>query len=161
MRYTVLTFLACLSYHGLRWFYGSSNGEAGGGGLCVRGRKAVRVREVLCRRLRVPGGGGNSGAAGERYRFFAFHIHEGGDCGGTDFSDTGGHFNPEKQAHPRHAGDLPPLLSDHGTATLLVQTSRFTPGEVIGRTVVIHQNPDDFHSQSAGRKIACGMIRRA
>ena len=93
--------------------------------------------------------------------FFAFHIHEGGDCGGTDFSDTGGHFNPEKQAHPRHAGDLPPLLSDHGTATLLVQTSRFTPGEVIGRTVVIHQNPDDFHTQSAGRKIACGMIRRA
>ena len=96
--------------------------------------------------------------------FFAFHIHEGGDCGGTDFSDTGGHFNPEKQAHPRHAGHLPPLLSDHGTATLLVQTSRFTPGEVIGRTVVIHQNPDDFHTQSAGnagRKIACGMIRRA
>ena len=96
--------------------------------------------------------------------FFAFHIHEGGDCGGTDFSDTGGHFNPEKQAHPRHVGDLPPLLSDHGTATLLVQTSRFTPGEVIGRTVVIHQNPDDFHTQSAGnagRKIACGMIRRA
>ena len=96
--------------------------------------------------------------------FFAFHIHEGGDCGGTDFSDTGGHFNPEKQAHPRHAGDLPPLLSDHGTATLLVQTSRFTPGEVICRTVVIHQNPDDFHTQSAGnagRKIACGMIRRA
>ena len=96
--------------------------------------------------------------------FFAFHIHEGSDCGGTDFSDTGGHFNPEKQAHPRHAGDLPPLLSDHGTATLLVQTSRFTPGEVIGRTVVIHQNPDDFHTQSAGnagRKIACGMIRRA
>ncbi|MGM9628657.1 MAG: superoxide dismutase family protein [Faecousia sp.] len=96
--------------------------------------------------------------------FFAFHIHEGGDCGGTDFSDTGGHFNPENQAHPRHAGDLPPLLSDHGTATLLVQTSRFTPGEVIGRTVVIHQNPDDFHTQSAGnagRKIACGMIRRA
>lgn len=96
--------------------------------------------------------------------FFAFHIHEGGDCGGTDFSDTGGHFNPEKQAHPRHAGDLPPLLSDHGTATLLVQTGRFTPRGVIGRTVVIHQNPDDFHTQSAGnagRKIACGMIRRA
>ena len=96
--------------------------------------------------------------------FFAFHIHEGGDCGGTAFSDSGGHFNPEKQAHHRHAGDLPPLLSDHGTATLLVQTGRFTPGEVIGRTVVIHQNPDDFHTQSAGnagRKIACGMIRRA
>ena len=96
--------------------------------------------------------------------FFAFHIHEGSDCGGEAFADSKGHYNPRDVLHPSHAGDLPPLLSDHGTATLLVQTSRFTPGEVIGRTVVIHQNPDDFHTQSAGnagRKIACGMIRRA
>ena len=26
--------------------------------------------------------------------FFALHIHEGGDCGGEDFADTKGHFNP-------------------------------------------------------------------
>ena len=95
--------------------------------------------------------------------FFALHIHEGGDCGGTDFSDTGGHFNPEAQEHPRHAGDLPPLLSVGGHAFLSVETGRFTPCEVSGRTVVIHGSADDFHTQpagNAGKKIACGVIRR-
>ncbi|MGN0977049.1 MAG: superoxide dismutase family protein [Faecousia sp.] len=95
--------------------------------------------------------------------FFAFHIHEGSDCGGADFADTGGHFNPGKQEHPRHAGDLPPLLSKNGTALLEVETARFTPKDVIGRTVVIHEHPDDFHTQpagNAGRKIACGVIRK-
>ena len=96
--------------------------------------------------------------------FFAFHIHEGGDCGGKDFGDTGGHYNPGGAEHPRHAGDLPPLLSRSGRAFLAVETDRFTPCEVIGRTVVIHQNADDFHTQpagNAGNKIACGVIRRA
>ncbi len=96
--------------------------------------------------------------------FFALHIHEGGDCGGADFSDTGGHYNPGAQEHPCHAGDLPPLLSMGGHAFLAVETGRFTPCEVIGRTVVIHGSADDFHTQSAGnaeKKIACGVIRRA
>ena len=96
--------------------------------------------------------------------FFAFHIHEGSDCGGTDFSDTGGHYNPDAREHPRHAGDLPPLLSMAGRAFLAVETGRFTPCEVVGRTVVIHGSADDFHTQpagNAGKKIACGVIRRA
>ena len=59
--------------------------------------------------------------------FFAFHIHEGGDCGGADFANTGGHFNPGRQEHPRHVGDLPALLSANGTALLEVKTFRFTP----------------------------------
>ncbi|MGM9548995.1 MAG: superoxide dismutase family protein [Faecousia sp.] len=95
--------------------------------------------------------------------FFAFHIHEGGDCCGADFSDTGGHFNPGHQEHPRHAGDLPPLLSRGSCAFLAVETDRFTPREVIGRTVVIHGGADDFHTQpagNAGKKIACGVICR-
>ena len=95
--------------------------------------------------------------------FFAFHIHEGGDCGGEGFADTRGHFNPGKTEHPRHAGDLPPLLSNDGKAFLAVQTDRFRPEDVIGRTVVIHESPDDFHTQpagNAGKKIACGVIRR-
>ena len=41
--------------------------------------------------------------------FYGFHIHEGIGCGGEDFSDTGGHFNPGNTLHPSHAGDLPPL----------------------------------------------------
>ena len=47
--------------------------------------------------------------------FFGFHIHEGGACTGDDadlLKNTGGHYNPEGKAHPEHAGDLPPLLSD-------------------------------------------------
>lgn len=94
--------------------------------------------------------------------FFAFHIHEGKDCGGDGFPNTGGHFNPGGAAHPNHAGDLPPLLSDHGKAYMKVLTGRFHVEEIIGKTVIIHENPDDFHTQpsgNAGVKIACGIIR--
>lgn len=94
--------------------------------------------------------------------FFAFHIHEGADCRGQGFSDTGGHFNPRGRAHPMHSGDLPPLLSCGGEACMEVLTGRFRVQEVIGRTVVIHSLPDDFRSQpsgNAGDKIACGVIR--
>ena len=96
--------------------------------------------------------------------FFALHIHEGGSCSGENFSDTGGHYNPHNEAHPRHAGDLPPLLLCGGGAYLAVLTDRFSVADVIGRTVVIHGGADDFHTQPAGNadtEIACGVIRRA
>lgn len=95
--------------------------------------------------------------------FFGFHIHEGKSCGGTKFSETGGHYNPQNTAHPEHAGDLPPLLSAGGKAYLSVLTNRFSLAQVMGRTVVIHSGPDDFTTQPAGNsgeKIACGVIRR-
>lgn len=94
--------------------------------------------------------------------FYGFHIHEGDDCNGKGFSDTGGHYNPNDLPHPSHAGDLPPLLSNHGSAYMTVKTDRFRLRDVIGRTVVIHAGPDDFHTQpsgDAGEKIACGVIR--
>lgn len=94
--------------------------------------------------------------------FFAFHIHAGTDCGGMDYADTGGHFNPSGALHPVHAGDLPPLLSVDGQAHMAVLTGRFHLSDVLGRTVVIHENPDDFHTQpagNAGRKLACGVIQ--
>ena len=96
-------------------------------------------------------------------RFFGFHIHQGRDCSGAGFSRTEGHYNPLGQGHPEHAGDLPPLLSCKGNANLSVKTDRFSVDEIIGRTVVIHSDPDDFHTQpagNAGRKIACGVIQR-
>ena len=95
--------------------------------------------------------------------FFGFHIHQGESCSGTDFSKTGSHYNPTGQAHPKDAGDLPPLLSCRGNAYLSVKTDRFTANEIIGRTVVIHSDPDDFNTQpagNAGKKIACGVIRK-
>ena len=95
--------------------------------------------------------------------FFGFHIHQGDTCTGADFFGTGSHYNPEGQAHPEHTGDLPPLLRCNGSAYLSVRTDRFSVKEIIGRTVVIHSEPDDFHTQpagNAGRKIACGVIRK-
>ena len=96
--------------------------------------------------------------------FFAFHIHEGENCAGDGFPNTGGHFNPGRTGHPNHAGDLPPLLGDYGKAYMKVLTGRFRVEEVIGKTVIVHGGLDDFHTQpsgNAGRKIACGVIRRA
>lgn len=93
--------------------------------------------------------------------FFAFHIHMGESCAGTAFSETMGHYAPGGEAHPNHAGDLPPLLSCRSEAYLAVWTDRFRVQDVIGKTVVIHADPDDFHSQpagNAGKKIACGVI---
>lgn len=95
--------------------------------------------------------------------FFALHIHDGESCLGEGFPDAGGHYNPGGMPHPLHAGDLPPLLVCRGKACMAVLTGRFHPWEVIGKTVVIHENPDDFRTQPAGdpgKKIACGMIRR-
>ena len=93
--------------------------------------------------------------------FFGFHIHQGRDCSGVGFSETEGHFNPTGQIHPEHAGDMPPLISCHGNAYLSFKTDRFSVNDIVGRTVVIHNDPDDFHTQpagNAGKKIACGAI---
>ena len=100
---------------------------------------------------------------GSETGFYGFHIHEGKNCSGTDFSGTGSHYNPAGQPHPEHAGDLPPLMRCRGNAYLSVRTDRFSVNDIIGRTVVIHSHPDDFQSQpagNAGKKIACGVIRK-
>ena len=94
--------------------------------------------------------------------FFGFHVHEGTDCGGVDFSDTKGHYNPSGSPHPMHAGDLPPLMSCGTVSHSSVLTNRFRVSNIIGRTVMIHSMPDDFTSQpsgNAGEKIACGVIK--
>ena len=94
--------------------------------------------------------------------FFALHIHEGDNCRGKGFPNTLGHYNPTSQPHPCHAGDLPPLLCCGGEACMSVMTRRFRIKDVVGRTVVIHENADDFTTQpsgNSGTKIACGVIR--
>ncbi len=96
--------------------------------------------------------------------FFSFHLHEGVSCSGNEtdeFADAGAHFNPEKTPHPEHAGDFPPILSSGGSAYLAFVTDRFKIRDIIGRTIIIHMNPDDFTTQpsgNAGEKIACGTI---
>lgn len=95
--------------------------------------------------------------------FFGFHIHAGGSCTGEGFADTESHYNPGEDIHPQHAGDLPPLLSNDGKAYMKVLSNRFSIEEIIGRTVIIHNAPDDFRTQpsgNAGMKIACGVIQK-
>lgn len=97
---------------------------------------------------------------------FALHIHEGLRCAGNTedpFAIAGPHYNPFDCQHPQHAGDLPPLFGNNGFAWSCVFTDRFSVDDVLGRTVIIHRNPDDFTTQpagAAGEKIACGVIRR-
>ena len=94
--------------------------------------------------------------------FFALHIHGGKSCAGTGFPQTLGHWKPQNQPHPNHAGDMPPLLGYKGRARFGVWIGRFRPEEAAGKVLVLHGDPDDFHTQpsgNAGKKIACGVIR--
>ena len=97
---------------------------------------------------------------------FGFHIHQGTGCGGQGegaFPQAMSHFNPEDCPHPRHAGDLPPLLGCGGYAVSVFLTDRFSVRDIIGRVVIIHGGRDDFTSQpggDSGEKIACGVIER-
>ncbi len=103
-----------------------------------------------------------------------FHIHERGDCSSGDGMSAGGHFNPlaNKHAHylqtDRHAGDLPMLVADKdGSAELTVELDVLTIGtgstDIVGRSVIVHRDPDDYTTQptgNAGARLACGVIRR-
>lgn len=98
------------------------------------------------------------------FRVYAYHIHSGTKCTGNSedpFKDTLGHFNPQNNEHPYHEGDLAPLFGNYGFAWNAVFTARFTISDVIGKTIVIHENTDDFITQpsgNSGTKIACGVI---
>lgn len=96
---------------------------------------------------------------------FGFHVHQNGDCAVGDpaspFMAAGEHYNPTNQPHGNHAGDFPVLFSNDGRAVMNFFTNKFTVGEIIGKSVVIHQNPDDYRSQPAGnsgKRLACGVI---
>ncbi|HHU93223.1 MAG TPA: superoxide dismutase family protein [Halanaerobiaceae bacterium] len=96
-----------------------------------------------------------------------FHLHENGTCeiGDPDnpFLAAGGHWNPDNQPHGNHAGDFPVLFSNNGVARMCFFTNRFKPIDVLGRSVIIHENPDDYRSQpagNAGKRLACGVIRK-
>ena len=97
---------------------------------------------------------------------FAFHIHNGGMCTGNDddpFANAGTHYDTQNCRHPYHAGDMPVLFENGGYAYCVFLTDRFSVDEIIGKTVIIHSDPDDFKTQpsgNAGKKIACGRIKK-
>ena len=101
-----------------------------------------------------------------------FHVHEAGDCSAADASSAKGHFNPTNHPHghhgkvERHAGDLPNMVADaNGNATYRAEVRglQVTSGAngILGRSVVIHADPDDYQSQPAGnsgKRVGCGII---
>jgi len=94
-----------------------------------------------------------------------FHIHEFGNCEAgnpdTPFLAAGEHWNPTNQPHGNHAGDFPVLFSNNGRAVMSFFTNKFKVAQVVGRSVIIHENPDDYRTQPAGasgKRLACGVI---
>ncbi|AAK79331.1 Cu-Zn family superoxide dismutase [Clostridium acetobutylicum] len=95
-----------------------------------------------------------------------FHIHQNGNCtpgtAAQPFPGTGEHWNPTNQPHGNHAGDFPVVFSNNGYARMTFFTNKFRVPQVIGKSVVLHESPDDYRTQPAGasgRKVACGVIR--
>jgi superoxide dismutase, Cu-Zn family len=117
--------------------------------------------------------------------FHGFHVHTVGKCDGsteTPFSSAGGHFNPGKQMHPGHAGDLPALLIMQGGAgEMTITTDRFTVEQLLsnegGTSMIVHAGPDNYANipdryqpppdsmttatGDSGGRIACGVITKA
>ncbi|MGI6703405.1 MAG: superoxide dismutase family protein [Clostridia bacterium] len=95
-----------------------------------------------------------------------FHLHQSGTCRVGDskgpFQAAGEHWNPDGQPHGNHAGDFPVLFSNNGYARMCFFTNRFRVEDVISRSVIIHQNPDDYRTQpagDAGKRLACGVVQ--
>jgi superoxide dismutase, Cu-Zn family len=103
-----------------------------------------------------------------------FHIHEKGDCANNG-NASGAHFNPTGGIHGKfaapgsHAGELPSLVADaSGVARFSVDIPSISLTEgaannVVGRTLVVHRDRDDFTTQPAGNsgpRIACAVISR-
>jgi len=100
-----------------------------------------------------------------------FHVHEIGLCE-DNFKTAGPHFNPEMNEHG--------FENSSGHAGAMVNIFTYANGEVkadifnhkvnimgsnensiLGRSLIIHEDPDDYLSQpsgAAGARIACGQI---
>ena len=104
-----------------------------------------------------------------------FHIHEKGDCSAPDATSAGGHFNPAGKPHgapgspDHHAGDMPMLQADaNGHATLTADLSGASigsgAGDIVGKSVIVHKDADDYKTQptgNSGARVACGVIKKS
>jgi Cu-Zn family superoxide dismutase len=103
-----------------------------------------------------------------------FHIHEKGDCSSGDGMSAGGHFNPTSKPHgspsvpDHHTGDLTMLVADaSGNVSLSMELGAMTIGsgatDIVGKSVIVHKDPDDYTTQptgNSGARVACGVIAR-
>lgn len=106
------------------------------------------------------------------------HIHECGDIS-NGCESLGQHYNPRQTTHggpdseidKRHAGDLGNIEADlNGRAKFRFVDRVVGVPEIIGRSIVVTANADDFgagnNDQSlidgnSGSRLACGIIARS
>ncbi|XP_017470220.1 PREDICTED: superoxide dismutase [Cu-Zn] isoform X2 [Rhagoletis zephyria] len=105
-----------------------------------------------------------------------FHVHEFGD-NTNGCTSAGPHFNPAGKEHGaptdenRHLGDLGNIEAPGNGPTKVEitdsQITLFGPNSIVGRTIVVHADPDDLgkggHELSkstgnAGARLGCGVI---
>lgn len=102
-----------------------------------------------------------------------FHIHESGDLtrGCDSLCD---HYNPDGVVHGglrskiSHRGDLGNVKANRkGFVECIIRTKKVTLSEIIGRSIILHEDPDDLgrggHPLSSttgnsGNRILCGVI---
>lgn len=97
-----------------------------------------------------------------------FHIHMYGDLMGKDGMAAGGHYNPGGHKHggpeaaDHHAGDLGNIKAgDDGVAEVDTKAEGVMLSALLGRSIVVHADPDDLTSQpsgNAGARVAVGVI---
>lgn len=104
-----------------------------------------------------------------------FHIHEKGDCSAPDAMSAGGHFNPTNKPHgspdapDHHVGDMPMLQADaSANATLTTDLKGLTigsgAGDIVGKSVIVHKDADDYKTQptaNSGARAAYGVINKS
>jgi Cu-Zn family superoxide dismutase len=112
--------------------------------------------------------------------YHGFHVHEYGDLS-DGCNSACAHFNPYNKTHgcpgmsERHVGDLGNIVTDmFGNAKFkmydnVIKLSGYK-SNIIGRMLIIHQDPDDcgfgqgplksesLKTGNAGKRIACAVI---
>lgn len=108
--------------------------------------------------------------------FHGFHIHASGDLRrGCDSCCK--HYNPKGKTHGglfdenSHAGDLGNIRFDEkGNCKDYFETDKFNVQEILGRSIIIHENPDDLglgigeareeslKTGNAKKRLACAVI---
>jgi len=100
-----------------------------------------------------------------------FHIHEAGDLR-DGCTSCCAHYNPTYTDHSGldggHAGDLGNIeTNSSGICTMTLKTDKFCVDDIIGRSIIIHEDEDDLGLGSyndshttghSGARIACSVI---
>jgi len=100
-----------------------------------------------------------------------FHIHESGDLR-EGCKSCCAHYNPDGAEHGGldngHKGDLGNIKTDeNGNCSMSIRTDKIIVDEILGRSIIIHQDEDDLGlgafddsktTGHSGSRIACSVI---